>query len=30
VGDEIKDLAERAGASTKEIADLIKTIHSES
>ena len=26
VADEIKDLAERAGASTKEIAELIKTI----
>ena len=30
VADEIKDLAERAGGSTKEIADLIKTIQSES
>jgi methyl-accepting chemotaxis protein len=30
VADEIKDLAERAGASTKEIADLIKTIQAES
>jgi len=30
VADEIKDLAERAGGSTKEIADLVKTIQSES
>src|SRR5664280_1945698 len=30
VADEFKDLAERAGASTKEIADLIKTIQAES
>ena len=30
VADEIKDLAERATASTKEIADLIKTIQEES
>ena len=30
VAEEIKDLAERAGASTKEIADLIKTIQAES
>ncbi len=30
VADEIKDLAERAGSSTKEIADLIKTIQAES
>jgi methyl-accepting chemotaxis protein len=30
VADEIKDLAERAGGSTKEIADLIKTIQGES
>src|SRR5690606_124379 len=30
VADEIKDLAERAGTSTREIADLIKTIQSES
>ena len=30
VADEIKDLAERAGVSTKEIADLIKTIQHES
>jgi methyl-accepting chemotaxis protein len=30
VADEIKDLAERAGVSTKEIADLIKTIQAES
>jgi methyl-accepting chemotaxis protein len=30
VADEIKDLAERAGSSTKEIADLIKTIQTES
>ena len=30
VADEIKDLAERAGGSTKEIADLIKTIQAES
>ncbi|RYE89655.1 MAG: chemotaxis protein, partial [Myxococcales bacterium] len=28
VADEIKDLAERAGGSTKEIADLVKTIQS--
>jgi methyl-accepting chemotaxis protein len=30
VAEQIKDLAERSGASTKEIADLIKTIQSES
>jgi methyl-accepting chemotaxis protein len=30
VADEIKDLAERAGSSTKEIAELIKTIQAES
>ncbi len=30
VADEIKDLAERAGGSTKEIAELIKTIQAES
>ena len=30
VADEIKDLAERAGGSTKEIADLVKTIQAES
>ena len=30
VADEIKDLAERAGTSTKEIAELIKTIQTES
>jgi methyl-accepting chemotaxis protein len=30
VADEIKDLAERAGVSTKEIAELIKTIQAES
>jgi methyl-accepting chemotaxis protein len=30
VADEIKDLAERAAASTKEISDLIKTIQNES
>lgn len=30
VADEIKDLAERAAGSTKEIADLVKTIQSES
>ena len=30
VADEIKDLAERAGVSTKEIADLIKTVQNES
>jgi methyl-accepting chemotaxis protein len=30
VADEIKDLADRAGGSTKEIADLIKTIQAES
>jgi methyl-accepting chemotaxis protein len=30
VADEIKDLAERAGGSTKEIAELIKTIQQES
>ena len=30
VADEIKDLAERAGSSTKEIAELIKTIQTES
>ncbi len=30
VADEIKDLAERAGVSTKEIAELIKTIQTES
>jgi methyl-accepting chemotaxis protein len=30
VADEIKDLAERAGSSTREIADLIKTIQAES
>jgi methyl-accepting chemotaxis protein len=30
VADEIKDLAERAGTSTREITDLIKTVQSES
>src|SRR5687767_10267890 len=30
VADEIKDLAERAGTSTREVTDLIKTIQSES